>query len=161
MDASFKRRAFVVCLVLVTGLTALSYRLVTLQVLDRKLSASSTIPRFKSQQKIVANRGFIVDRNDTIIAQNRPQAALIADLHHLKTYSILTRAVAHRFASQVAGWKSLNKEEKSVHLSKTRRAVVKQLSKEEVIKEHLAYATEVIGRELRIPSSWGARNEAG
>ncbi len=153
MDTSLKRRAFIVCLVLVTGLTALSYRLVTLQVLDRKLSASSAIPRFKSHQKIVASRGLIVDRNHGIIAQNRPQAALIADLHHLKTHSILTRAVAHRYASQVAGWKNLNEDERSVHLSRTRKAVVNQLTKEEVIKEHLAYATEVIGRELRIPSS--------
>ncbi len=153
MDASFKRRAFFVCLALVAGLTALSFRLVTLQVLDRKMSASSTIPRFKSHQKIVASRGLIVDRNHTIIAQNRPQAALVADLHHLKTPSILTRAVAHRYASQVAGWRGLNKAEKGIHLSRTRKAVVNQLSNEDVIKEHLAYATEIIGRELRIPSS--------
>jgi len=153
MDSSFKYRAFVVCLVLVTGLTALSYRLVSLQVLDRKMSDKSSIPRFKSHQTIVASRGFIVDRNQTVIAQNRPEAALIADLHHLKTPSILTRAVAHRYASQVAGWKKLEDSERRRQLANTRRAVVDQLSDEQVIKEHLAYATEIIGRELRIPSS--------
>ena len=152
MDASFKFRTLIVCVVLVTGLTALSYRLTVLQVFDRKLSTSQTIPRFKSHQKIVAHRGLIVDRNHSIIAQNRPQAALIADLHHLKTYSILTRAVAHRYASQMSGWKELDQAERRAHLAKTRRAVVGQLSQEEVVKEHLAYATEIIGRELRIPS---------
>ena len=153
MDSGFKYRAFAVCLVLVTGLTALSYRLVSLQVLDRKMTSQSAIPRFKSNQKIVANRGFIVDRNHTVIAQNRPEAALIADLHHLKTPEILTRAVAHRYASQDAGWKGFDDSERRKRLGATRRAIVDQLSDEQVIEEHLAYATEVIGRVLRIPSS--------
>ncbi|MFT7171814.1 MAG: cell division protein FtsI/penicillin-binding protein 2 [Paracoccaceae bacterium] len=152
MDASFKRRAFIVCLVLVAGLTALSFRLISLQVLDRKMSDGTHIPRFKSHHVIVANRGLIVDRNHTVIAQNRPEAALIADLHHLRTDSILTRAVAHRYASQHAGWKSLNEAERGVVLADTRRAIIKDFSDKRIIEEHLAYATEIIGRELRIPS---------
>lgn len=155
MDASFKRRAFIVCLALVAGLTALSFRLISLQVLDRRMSDGSTIPRFKSHQVIVANRGYIVDCNQTVIAQNRPEAALVADLNHLRTDSILIRAVAHRYASQHAGWKNLNEAERNVVLSDTRRAILKDenFSDERIIEEHLAYATEIIGRELRIPSS--------
>jgi len=153
MDRSFRRRAFLVCLVLVTGLTALSFRLITLQVWDRKMSSRGSVPRFKSHEKIPANRGFIVDRNQTVIAQNRPEAALVADLNHLKTESILLRAVTHRYASQVAGWKRLNTAEKSVITTSTRRQIIDDLTDAEVIEEHLAYATEVIGRELRIPSA--------
>ncbi len=153
MDPSFKRRSFFVCLALVAGLTALSWRLISLQVLDRQMSSQSSSARSNGSSIIPASRGNIVDRNHTVIARNRPEAALVADLHHLKTASILTRAVAHRYASQVAGWKSLNDAEKRVVLAKNRRAIVNQLSDEDLIKEHLAYATEIIGRELRIPSS--------
>ncbi|MFT6862082.1 MAG: cell division protein FtsI/penicillin-binding protein 2 [Akkermansiaceae bacterium] len=153
MDPSFKRRAFFICLALVVGLSALSVRLISLQVWNRKLSDTSAVPRFKIRQIIPARSGNLVDRNNTVIAQNRPEAALIADLNHLNTVAILHRAVAHRYASQVAGWKELNKAEKSVLLKKTYQQIKKNLSKEQIIAEHMEYATEVIGRELRMPYS--------
>lgn len=153
MDPSFKRRAFVVCLVLVTGLTALSFRLITLQVWDRKISDRSRVPRFKIEETIPASRGLIVDRNQMVIAQNRPEATLVANRNHLHTVDILKKAVTHRYASQVAGWKNLNEAEKNFVLREARKNYVAPMSKQQLIDEHLAYATEIIGRELRIPSA--------
>ncbi|MDB4489270.1 penicillin-binding protein 2, partial [Akkermansiaceae bacterium] len=112
----------------------------------------SPVPRFKSHVVIPARRGFIVDRNRTVIAQNRPEATLVADLNHLNTESILHRAVAHFYASQEAGWRNLNEAEKNVLLGKARKWVKKNLSKEEVIEKHLDYACEIIGRELQMES---------
>lgn len=153
MDRPFKRRAFFVCLALVVGLSALSVRLISLQVWNRKTSNVAAVPRFKLKQIVPASDGCIVDRHQTVIAQNRPEAALIADLNHLKTVAILYRAVAHRYASQVAGWKKLSEDEQSVLLKKTYRQIKKGLTEEQVIAEHREYAIEVIGRELRMPSS--------
>lgn len=153
MDPAFKRRAFFVCLALVAGLSALSVRLISLQVWDRKLSSRSAIPRMKSEDIIPARRGLIVDRNQTVIAQNRPEADLVADLTHLRTTSILVRAVTHYHASQMGGWKNLNKAERKVILANTREQYVNDLSDEEIIKQHLDYATAIIGRELRIQPS--------
>lgn len=152
MDIAFKRRTFLVCLALVVGLSALSVRLIALQVWNRKFSDNSAVPRFRSEEIIPARRGFIVDRNRTVIAQNRPEATLVADLNHLKTESILHRAVAHLYASQEAGWNNLNDAEKDVLLGKARKWIRKNLSEEEVIEKHLAYACEVIGRELQMQS---------
>jgi len=157
MESGIKTRALFVCLVLVAGLSALSVRLISIQVWDRKLSDKSTIPRFILEEKIPANRGLIVDRNDKPIAQNRPEAALIADVNHLNFYDNLTRAVAHRYASQVAGWKSLSDEERSESLTETRKQVVGKMTRDEVRAEHLEYALDVISRELRIPTSELAR----
>jgi cell division protein FtsI/penicillin-binding protein 2 len=153
MESGIRTRALLVCLVLVAGLSALSVRLISIQVWDRKLSDKSTIPRFILEEKIPANRGLIVDRNDKPIAQNRPEAALIADVNHLNFYDNLTRAVAHRYASQVAGWTSLGDVERSEILAETRRQVVGKLTRDEVRAEHLEYALDVISRELRIPTS--------
>ena len=153
MDSAIKTRALLVCLVLVAGLSALSVRLISIQVWDRKLSDKSTIPRFILEEKIPANRGLIVDRNDKPIAQNRPEAALIADVNHLNFYDNLTRAVAHRYASQVAGWKSLSDEDRAKVLNETRKQVVGKMTRDEVRAEHLEYALDVISRELRIPTS--------
>ncbi len=153
MDPAFKRRAFIVCLALVAGLTALSFRLITLQVWDRKISDRSSVPRFKMQVTIPASRGLIVDRNQTVIAQNRPEATLVANLNHLHTVDILKKAVTHRYASQVAGWKSLNDAEREFVLREARKKFVASMSKQELIDDHLAYATEIIGRELRMSSA--------
>ncbi|MEJ6717637.1 MAG: cell division protein FtsI/penicillin-binding protein 2 [Akkermansiaceae bacterium] len=153
MDPSFKRRAFIVCLALVAGLTALSFRLITLQVWDRKMSDKSSVPQFKMQETIPASRGLIVDRNQTVIAQNRPEATLVANLNHLHTVDILKKAVTHRYASQGAGWKNLNHAERDFVLREARKKYVTPMSKQQLIDEHLAYATEIIGREFRIPSA--------
>lgn len=154
MDASIKAiraRALLVCLVLVAGLSALSVRLITIQVWDRKLSDKSSIPRFKLHERMPASRGLIVDRHDKPIAQNRPEAALIADVNHLNFYDNLTRAVAHRYASQVTGWKDMSADERSQVLSRSRRQVMANLNRDEVRGEHLEYALDLLGRELRIP----------
>ena len=153
MDSGFKRRAFLVCLVLVAGLSALSVRLISLQVWDRRLSETKAVPRFKLKERIPASRGNIVDRNQTVVAQNRPEAALIADLNHLTTPDILLRAVAHRRASRVPGWKELDEESRAEKLLEARRRIKTELSSEELIKEHLAYAVEVIAPEIRMPAS--------
>lgn len=152
MDKALKARAIIVCLILVTGLSALSVRLLTIQVWDRKLTDKSSIPHFKLKTVIPASRGLIVDRHQTVLAQNRPQGALIADLTHLNFYDHLTRAVAHRHASQIPGWRNLTKAERIQRLAEYRRFVLKQEDREAVIREHLDYATEVIGRELQMTS---------
>lgn len=153
MDTAIKARALIVCLALVAGLSALSVRLITIQVWDRKLSDKSSIPRFILEERIPANRGLIVDRHNKPIAQNRPEAALIADVNHLNFYDNLTRAVAHRYASQMAGWNDLNEEEKAKVLTRIRTEKVRKMDRDRVRQEHLAYAVEVIGRELQIPTS--------
>ncbi|MGC6467375.1 MAG: peptidoglycan D,D-transpeptidase FtsI family protein [Akkermansiaceae bacterium] len=152
-ESSVKFRAFIICLVLVAGLSALSVRLISIQVWDRKLSDKSSITRFILEERIPASRGAIVDRNDIQIARNLPEAALIADVNHLYFHDHLTRAVAHRFASRMSVWDDLEAEEKARLLTKVRIQRVNKMDRDKVREEHLAYALEVIGRELRIPAS--------
>ena len=153
MDIAVKIRAFIVCLVLVTGLSALSVRLITLQVWDRRMSDKAQVSRFEDWKVIPASRGRIVDRHDHVLAQNFPVAALVVDRNHLNHSDNLTKAVTHRFASQTLGWKKLTDEERRKLLRKIKQERVSKMSREEVIAEHLEYASEVIGRELRISSA--------
>lgn len=153
MDATFKYRTFLVCLTLVFGLSALSVKLISLQVWNRKLSDTSAVPQFRSHEVIPARRGFIVDRNSTVIAQNRQEATLVADLNHLKSESILHRAVAHFYASQKEGWRDFDEAKQKASLSEARMLVKRNLSEEEVVEKHLTYACEIIGQELRTAPS--------
>ena len=153
MDKALKFRAIIVCLVLVTGLSALSVRLISLQVWDRRMSDESQVSRFKLRKVIPASRGRIADRHDQVLAQNVPVAALVVDRNHLNHSDNLVKAVTHRFASQTVRWKKLTDEERRELLRKIKRERVSKMSREEVIAEHLDYATEVIGRALLTPSA--------
>ncbi|MDA7881784.1 penicillin-binding protein 2 [Akkermansiaceae bacterium] len=152
MEFGLKLRAFIVCLVLVTGLSALSVRLINLQVWERRMSDKSQVSRFQLETVIPASRGRIADRHDQVLAQNYPVAALMVDRNHLNHSDNLAKAVTHRFASQTIGWKKLTDEERRDLLRKIKRERVSKMSSDEVIAEHLEYASEVIGRALRIPS---------
>ena len=153
MDFGLKLRALIVCLVLVTGLSALSIRLVSLQVLDRRMSDQTQVSRFQLKQSIPASRGLIMDRHRQVLAQNRPVGILMADRNHLNHSDNLIKAVTHRYASQTVGWKKLTDEERRKLLRKIRREKVSKMSREEVIAEHLEYATEVIARVLLVSPS--------
>lgn len=152
IDSSFKRRAFFVCLTLVVGLSGLSVKLIALQVWDRQLSDSSSVPRFKLREKIPASCGHIVDRNDTIIASNRPEASLIADLNHLRFDDILVPAITDRYAKQIPGWADLNEEERSQKRAEIRRLIEKTMTGEKLYNAHLDYAAEVIGPRIQMSS---------
>lgn len=153
MDTGFKCRAFLVCLVLVTGLSCLSVKLISLQVWDRRLSDTSNVPRFKFRERIPAKCGNILDRNQKVIVQNRPEANLIADRNHLTFTDILLPAVAHRHASQTADWSTSDEKEKNAKLAEVTRRLKKSLSPDELIEEHLGYAAEVIGAQIGMPAS--------
>jgi len=153
MDLGLKFRAFIVCLALVAGLSALSVRLITLQVWDRRMSDDSQVSRFELWKVIPAARGRIADRHDQVLAQNYPVAALVVDCNHLTHSDNLTKAVTHRFASQTLTWKKLSDEERRELLQRVRRERVSKMSREELVAEHLEYASEVIGRALLIPSA--------
>ncbi|MGJ8695858.1 MAG: peptidoglycan D,D-transpeptidase FtsI family protein [Verrucomicrobiaceae bacterium] len=149
MDKSLRNRAVFVCLVLVAGLTALSARLLVLQSWDRKFSEKGQINRFKMTEVLPASRGLVVDRHKQILAQNRPEATLIADANHLRFEDNLTSAVTHRYVTQLPGWETFSSDEKQKKFRATKARVRKTLTAEELRAEHLDYALGVLARELR------------
>ncbi len=150
MDTAFRNRAIAASLVLVAGLSVLSVRLLYVQSWDRSFSDKRQVSRFKMKQVIPAEPGRIVDRDRQTLAQNRPEAALIADANHLAFEDNLTSAVAHRHVHARFDWADLSKEEQRDAFRKMK----KRLRGEEpelLREEHLDYALEVISRELGVP----------
>jgi cell division protein FtsI/penicillin-binding protein 2 len=150
IDSGFKLRAFVVCVILVTGLSALSVRLIFLQVWDRKYTETSHIERFKIRKRLPAQRGLIRDRNKEVLVINKPEANLIADLNHLKTTDILWSAVARKEASKIPGWNELSEEVQAKRVAEAKRRLRKILSPESLRKAHEDLALEVIGRAIGV-----------
>ena len=150
MDTAFRNRAFAVSLVLVAGLSALSWRLLSVQSWNRNFSSKAQLSRFKMKETIPASRGWIVDRHRQPLAQNRPEAALIADANHLRFEDNLTSAVAHCNLNAQAGWYDLSEEDQRKAFRKM-KSRVKKMAPELLREEHLNYALAVLSRELRVP----------
>lgn len=145
---SMRNRALLASLVVVFGLSILSVRLLTVQSWDRKYSSKSQLSRFQNKQTIPASRGYIVDRHQQPLAQNRPLATLVADANHLRHEDNLTSAIAHRHLSGDPEWEVLSGKNRKIEFYKTRTQIRKQMSAEQMRAEHLDYAIEVIARKL-------------
>lgn len=149
MDTAFRNRAILACFVLVAGLSALSVRLLYVQSWNRSFSKKGQVNRFKMREVIPAQDGIIVDRYMQPLAQNRPEAALIADANHLAFEDNLASAVAHRHVHARVDWNQLSSEEQRDAFLKMRKRVRKE-TPESLREEHLDYALEVLSRELRL-----------
>ncbi len=151
MDKALRFRALIACLVLVTGLSALSVRLLMLQSWDPKVSSGLSVRSFQLHKKLPATRGLVVDRNNEPLAQNRPLASLVADGKHLRTYDILVKAVANHLARQAPDWTVIDDKTRRSRLREIKNGFIGDMEPEQVMREHLVLATEILGRELNMP----------
>ncbi len=152
MDKALRFRTLIACLVLVAGLSALSGRLLMLQSWDRKMTDGMTPGSFQVNRSIPAQRGLIVDRNNEPLAQNRPLATLVADGKHLKNSVITQKAVLYNYAGQASDWALLEGKARRDRLRQIKRDFVGKMKREQILREHLVIATELIGRELNLPA---------
>ena len=96
MKSAVHSRALLVCLVLVTGFSGLSARLIYLQWIDRDTSAPKAARNRTDKEVIPGKFGYIVDRNDRIMARNLPVTTVVADKIHLRDPEVAARGVAAR-----------------------------------------------------------------
>lgn len=150
MNKNFHRRTQFVCLILVVGLTVLSWRLINLQQLNPMRTTRGTPVNYEIKENLPASRGLILDRNETPLAQNRPEATLIVDKTHLAHRdNTLWGVVYHRLLKDPE-WLAMNEKDQNIARKALWRTLSKKLTKEQIYDEHLSYACEVIGGALRV-----------
>lgn len=148
MDRSFQCRTLVVSLFLVTGLSALSVKLLALQILNPRCSQIKEVSHFKLEETIPARFGNIVDRHNKVLAHDEQKATLIADRNHLNTSDILIPALALREARHQDDWEDLNEEERKDRLLQIRRKIRRTLPKEKIVEVYRDYAASVIAPRI-------------
>ena len=92
MNRAFQNRCIILCLILVSLLSALSARLVQIQLVDRQRYASSSAKAFHRTERLPAIRGMIVDRNEEPIAKSIPVSSIYVDKNHLLDPKLATRS---------------------------------------------------------------------
>ncbi|NND49978.1 MAG: penicillin-binding protein 2, partial [Rhizobiales bacterium] len=136
-EAGLKRRVLVVCWLLVVALSALSVRLVWVQVVDHEYYVKQAEGYYLHEETLPPSRGRIYDRNGDLLARSQTVYRLLADANHLRDRDISTLGVA-----------------KSEGL--TMREVRAKYSKEEIVELYLTEVVRVLATPLGVPN-WELR----
>lgn len=148
MNYSFQNRAYVVCVAFVAVLSALSWRVVTIQVVDRQQYASTGQRAFQRTETIPAIRGMIVDRRDETIAKTIPVAHLFIDKNHLRNPNLAALALAYQEAISGDDWHQLDESARRSRVRALRGEILATHDPKSITDKHLAYAIGVLARPL-------------
>jgi cell division protein FtsI/penicillin-binding protein 2 len=148
VNRAFQNRCIVLCLVLVTLLSALSARLVQIQLVDRQRYAASSSKAFHRIERITAIRGTIVDRNEETIAKSIPVASVYVDKNHLMDPKLASFGLAYMEASSDQEWQNLSAEDRVRRIYSVRGAILTRETPDAIVQKHLARVISLLARPL-------------
>lgn len=148
MDKFAQKRCIMLCLVIVSGLSLLSFRLVYLQVVDRMRYADSAGNSYERKDVLMADRGVILDRNDEIIARTVRSKSVMIDKYHLRDPRIAAKGLACRELSAEADWVTWDRDRRKSKIRVRARRILEDHDPAWVVQEHLDYAIGQIARPL-------------
>jgi cell division protein FtsI/penicillin-binding protein 2 len=150
MDKSAQRRCIILCLLLISGLSALSGRLVYLQVFDRARYAEKAENSYRRKEVIQANRGVLLDRNEEIIANTVISKSVVVDVQHLKEAAHVAKGVACAQLRKESEWKTWTTKQKSSKINARVRKLLDEYSDNPaaLVDMHFDYAIAELARPL-------------
>jgi cell division protein FtsI/penicillin-binding protein 2 len=147
----FQTRCALLCSVLVTGLSALSVRLIQIQVWDRKHYANKARQTFERREVLAGLRGTIVDRNEEVLAKSMPVASVFVDLNHLTDPLLISYPLAYERASVEPGWEQLTPQERKSRILAERGVILKEaedMPEGALVEKGIAQAVSLLARPL-------------
>ena len=148
MNRAFQNRCFILCTILVIVLSALSARLVQIQLVDRQRYAESSRKAYHRIEKLPAIRGMIVDRHEEPLARSIPVSTVFVDKNHLFDPKLAAYGVAYQEASSEEGWSQLDDAARRRRIHGLRGDILNRENADTIVRKHLAYAIGVLARPL-------------
>jgi cell division protein FtsI/penicillin-binding protein 2 len=133
---------------MVVGFSVLSWRLIHIQLVNRRHYAESSSKAFFRIEKLPALRGTIVDRNEETLARSVPMATLYVDKNHLKDPKLASYCLAYLEASGEAGWEQLDPTKRKRRINGLRAEILDGEKPAVIVEKHLAHAVSVLARQL-------------
>lgn len=151
MDKKILKRCVVLSLVLVAGLSALSFRLVYLQLIDREVYAEKAKGAYAKKDVLQAKRGTIVDCNGEVIARSVISKSIVVDKYHLREPRTVVKALATAELSQKAEWYEWTDKRRNKEVQMRARTLLnRSKNRQWIIDEHLSYAISTLAKPLRM-----------
>ncbi len=148
MNRAFQNRCIVLCLVFVTLLSALSARLVQIQLVDRQRYAASAAKAYHRVERLPAIRGMIVDRNEEPIAKSIPVASIFVDKNHLLDPKLASFGLAYQELCLDPAFQELSAEDRSRRIHAVRGEILSRERPDAIVEKHLAQAIGLLARPL-------------
>jgi len=148
VNRKFQYRCFILCSVLVAGLSLLSGRLLQIQLVNRQRYAANSHKAFARIEKLPAIRGMIVDRHEEALAKSIPVATLFVDKNHLYDPKLASYALAYQEASNQPGWDGMDAAKRTRCINGLRAEILDSETPETILQKHLAQAVSVLARPL-------------
>lgn len=150
MNQAFQNRCIVLCLIFVLLLSALSARLVQIQLVDRQRYATSSSKAFHRTEILPATRGMIVDRNEEVIAKSIPVASVFVDKNHLMDPKLASFGLAAMEAAEEKDWNELSSEDKLRRIHSRRGEILASEKPDAIVSKHLTLVISVLARPLEM-----------
>ncbi len=145
---AFQIRCLVLCSILVIGLSALSVRLIQLQVWDRKELGDKARRAHDRREILTGLRGRIVDRNEEVLAKSMPVSTIFVDISHLRDPKVMADTVAYARLSRDPGWESFDETTRRRRIKAERGEVLVTMPADAIREAALAHAINVLSRPL-------------
>ncbi len=130
------------------GLSALSARLVQIQLVDRQGYAESAHKAFRRIEKLPAIRGMIVDRLEEPLAKSIPVSTVFVDKNHLYDPKLAAYGLAYQEASAAPGWDALDQSDRRRRINGIRGEILARDTADVIVQKHLACAIGILARPL-------------
>jgi len=150
VNSAFQTRCCLLCAIFVILLSVLSGRLVQIQLVDRQHYAERSRKAYHRVEKLPGIRGMIVDRHEEALAKSIPVSTVIVDKSHLMDPKMAAYGLAYEEASAEEGWNQLDDAARRRRIQTLRGDILNREDPETIVRKHLAYATGVLARPLRM-----------
>ncbi len=100
----FANRCVWLCVLTLGVSCVVAHRLVELQVVDSGNRGQIAADELIEKERIPAQRGVIMDRNEEVLTNNVQNAELVADRYHLRELTAVVDGLAYNQASHTAEW---------------------------------------------------------
>ena len=146
--ASFRLRCYILCFFFVVALSGLSWRLFYLQVTKADDYAKKSAQISVRKEILKANRGWIVDTNNQLIARNIPRAKLGLDKILLQDVSTASLSLANLELREKPEWNEWDKRERKRQIKRRALELKEEMSAEAIVEKHIAHVINVFSRPL-------------
>ena len=130
------------------GLSALSVRLVQIQLVDRLHYAERSRRSIEGTEILPAMRGMIVDRNEEPLAKSIPVSSVYVNKVHLSDPKVVAYALAYQQAKETEGWEKLDETARRRRIQGLRGEILVQEPADVIVQKHLALAVGILARPL-------------
>ncbi|MFK7912070.1 MAG: peptidoglycan D,D-transpeptidase FtsI family protein [Akkermansiaceae bacterium] len=146
--AVFNRRCLFLCLTFVVGLSALSARLIYVQVIRAKDYSEKSNRVSVRKETLKAVRGCMVDANNQLIARNIPRARMALDKNLLRDVRLASLSLANRELRESPEWSEWDEKTRNRKIKKRAAQLKNEMSAEQIVEQHIANVVRTFARPL-------------